>query len=184
MLYNPVTASHHLCKHSWAADACHVSKYHPVSACISLLFMDQVLYACDCFCEYTPTSFPSYSVEGLSRKLSGRTCYLIKDLFLDDVNLRWQGYPSGEVMWIWALSWISLFFNDRAGPEGNQDVCIKPETNTCTLLCRGWCSQLGFDTAAVSFLETVKIWCLLKDVFAVLVDLSGIFSTGVAYYAI
>lgn len=119
----------------------------------------------------------------LSRKLTGRTGYLIKDLSVDDVHLRWQGYPSGEVMWIWALSWISLFFNDRAGPEGNQDVCIKLETNTCTLLCRGWCSQLGFDTAAVSLLEIVKKLRLLKDALAVLMDLRVIFSIGVAYYA-
>ena len=183
VLYNPVTASHHLCKHSWAADACHVSKYHTVSACILLLFMDQVLYPCECFCEYTPAFFPSYSVVGLSRKLTGRTGYLIKDMSLDDVHLRWQGYPSGEVMWIWALSWISLFFNDRAGPEGNQDVCIKPETNTCTLLCRGWCSQLGFDTEAVSLLEIVKKLCLLKDALGVLMDFCVIFSIGDAYYA-
>lgn len=180
MLVNSIQSQHAFCSYLWTK--CCV----PVRA---FAHTQQHLF---------PNSFPFW----LSRKMPGRIGHLIKDLSLDDVPLRRQGCPTGEVMCIWALcGFMHHPVTALDQKETRKSYCSMPETNTHALLCSGWCVQWGCDTAAVSFSESENVmlasggscstrgsacdvlhWCCLPCNIAILLDVSEIQSQFSQYF--
>lgn len=91
-------------------------------------------------------------------KMPDRISHLIKDLSLDDVPLHQQCYPTGEVMWIWALcGFIHLPVTAPVQKETRKSYCSMPDTKTHALLHSWWCVQWGRDTTAVPFSESENV---------------------------